>query len=67
MHELGHAMGLYEHVDVIPPGETYLMALSSAGALDEGPENAVHVDEKRMLNAIRFLPQGVDMAGFRLE
>ena len=67
MHELGHALGLYEHVEGIPPGETYLMALSSAGALDQGPENAVHADEKRMLNAIRFLPQGVDMAGFRLE
>ena len=66
MHELGHAMGLYDHV-WSETDETYLMFITSAGALDDGPLNAVHIDEKRMLEAIRYLPQGVNMAGFFLE
>lgn len=66
MHELGHALGLYEHV--YDCGDRpYLMNLTSAGALDDGPLNSVHPDEIRLLNAVRHLPQGTDMASFFLE
>ena len=63
LHELGHALGLYQHVDGCSD-RPYLMNITSAGALDDGPENAVHLDEIRMLHAIRYLPQGIDMASF---
>jgi hypothetical protein len=66
LHELGHALGLYEHVDSCAD-RPYLMNLTSAGILDDGPLNAVHIDEIRMLRAIRYLPQGVDMSGFFRE
>lgn len=66
MHELGHALGLYEHV--FDCGDRpYLMNITSAGALDNGYEEAVHPDEIRLLNAIRHLPQGTDMAAFFLD
>lgn len=63
LHELGHALGLYEHVDGCSD-RPYLMNITSAGALDEGPMNAVHIDEIRMLHTLRYLPQGIDMANF---
>ncbi len=66
MHELGHAMGLYSHVESCSD-RPYLMNVTSAHALDNGPENAVHIDEQRMIRAIRYLPQGIDMSSFRLD
>jgi hypothetical protein len=66
LHELGHALGLYEHVDGCSD-LPYLMNVTSGGALDNGWQNAVHLDEVRMLRAIRYLPQGVDMGSFRLN
>jgi len=66
MHELGHAMGLFDHVSY-ETDDHYLLFITSAGALDNGPLEAVHEDERRMLHTIRYLPQGVDMAGYRLD
>lgn len=66
LHELGHALGLYEHVDNCSD-RPYLMNVTSSGALNNGPENAIHIDEIRMIHAIRYLPQGLDLAGFNLE
>lgn len=66
MHELGHALGIVDHV-TYDTDDHYLMFLTSSGALDNGPLGAVHEDEKRMLHTIRYLPQGVDMAGYRLD
>ena len=66
MHELGHCMGLYDHIPGAT-GDEYLMATTAAHSLDDGYLHAVHPDELRMIRAIRHLPQGVDMAGFRLD
>lgn len=62
MHELGHALGLHEHVTC--SGEGFLMNVNPSGILAHGPQNAVHPDEKRAIRAIRNLPQGVDMSDF---
>jgi hypothetical protein len=66
LHELGHALGLYAHVSGCSD-RPYLMNVTSAGVLDDGPEGAIHSDEVRLLHAIRYLPQGVNMDGFRLD
>jgi len=65
MHELGHVLGLFEHN--LCSGGGFLMSVVSAGMLDDGPASAVHIDEKRAVRMIRNLPQGTDMAGFRVE
>jgi hypothetical protein len=66
MHELGHAMGLLSHVPMASEDQ-YLMAITSAGALDGHYLDAVHEDEVRMLRAIRYLPQGTDMSRYRFD
>jgi hypothetical protein len=63
LHELGHAVGLYRHSMCNQVG--YLMYFTAAGALEDGPENAIHQDEIRAVNVIRTLPQGTDMSNFR--
>ncbi len=62
MHELGHALGLRTHT--VCMGEGFLMVPNPSGILDNGPENAVHPDEKRVVRAVRNLPQGVDISAF---
>ncbi len=65
MHELGHSLGLYAHT--VCEGDGFVMAASPSGILANGPENAVHADEKRAVRAIRNLPQGTDISAFDLE
>ncbi len=62
LHELGHVLGCASHSLCYEAG--YLMYVSSAGALDNGPLNAIHPDEKALIQCVRYLPQGVDMAGY---
>ena len=64
LHELGHALGLYRHSQCSNMG--YLMYVTAGGALDDGPEHAIHQDELNAVRTIRALPQGVNMAGYRL-
>lgn len=65
LHELGHCLGLYGHAYCNETG--YIMNYSSSGALDNGPENAIHLDEQRALRMIRILPQGVDMSVYPMD
>lgn len=62
LHELGHVLGLYRHA--LCNNNGYLMYFVAAGALDNGPENAIHIDERRAVRTIRYLPQGWDMAPY---
>ncbi len=63
MHELGHALGLYGHALCSDDG--FLMKVNSSGILANGPENAVHPNEKRAIEIIRNLPQGANMSDFQ--
>ena len=63
MHEFGHALGLYGHALCSDDG--FLMVVNSSGNLENGPENAVHANEKQAIEAIRNLPQGADMSDFQ--
>ena len=62
MHEFGHALGLCEHN--VCSGGGFLLSVNPSGMLDNGPAEAVHIDEKRAVRMIRNLPQGTDMNGF---
>jgi len=61
-HELGHCLGLYGHA--FCPETPYLMDNTAGGALDNGPENAIHIDERRAVRMIRQMPQGLDMSPY---
>ncbi len=65
MHELGHSLGLFAHT--VCSGDGFIMSANHAGILANGPENAVHPDEKRAVRAIRNLPQGTDISAFDWE
>ncbi len=60
LHELGHALGLSGHAYCAD--SNYIMYVSPVGNLDNGPEQAIHFDEKRALRSVRHLPQGFDMS-----
>gem|GEM_PF-1650259 len=62
MHEMGHILGIYDHSLCSEAG--YLMYITSAGALDQGIENAIHPDEQALVRTIVNLPQGVDMSRY---
>jgi len=63
LHELGHALGLYNHSDCQASG--YLMEIAGGlGAM--GRSEPVHPDEVRAVRCIRHLPQGQDMSGYDL-
>ncbi len=63
LHEMGHALGIYRHVQGCTQAG-YLMSLTSAGCLEDGNENAIHRDEIRAINLIYNLPRWMDMSGF---
>jgi len=65
MHELGHALGAYDHSFCSQAG--YLMYIVSSGVLNDGPENAIHPDELHLIKAVRYLQQGVDVSLFEEE
>ena len=60
LHELGHCLGIYGHAWCKETG--YIMNITSAGSLNDGPENAIHQDERNALRIIRILPQSTDMS-----
>jgi len=62
MHELGHSLGMLDHT--LCTGEGFVMNANTGGVLANGPENAVHPDERRAVRAIRYLPQATDMSDF---
>ena len=63
LHELGHTLGHYGHL--CGSGKGNLMDWGGAiGSLADGPEQAIHLDEARLVRAVRNLPQGTDTAGF---
>lgn len=64
LHELGHTLGLYAHAGCSAPG--YLMKVAGGfGALDRA--EPIHPDEQRAVESIRYLPQGQDMALYRIK
>ncbi|MCK9995878.1 MAG: hypothetical protein KAH56_06335 [Candidatus Krumholzibacteria bacterium] len=64
LHELGHTLGLLNHSDCYVP--EYLMVIAGGfGALDR--DEPVHLDERRAVECIRYLPQGQDIGGYRVD
>ncbi len=64
LHELGHTLGLLNHSDCYLP--EYLMNISGGfGALAR--DEPVHLDERRAVECIRYLPQGQDIGGYRVD
>lgn len=60
MHELGHAIGCVDHAICSSAG--YLMYVSPGGVLSGDELDAIHIDEQRMMRAIRYLPMGYDLS-----
>ncbi|HPF69417.1 MAG TPA: hypothetical protein PLQ13_02005 [Candidatus Krumholzibacteria bacterium] len=65
LHELGHALGLHAHAGCVDAG--YLMYVSALGALDDGPEHAIHPDELAAVRTIMLLPDGWDMGVYPMD
>lgn len=64
LHELGHTLGMLNHSDC--HAADYLMNIVGGfGALDK-PE-PVHLDERRAVQCIRYLPQGQDMSRYQMD
>lgn len=62
LHEMGHALGLSRHAQCTGVG--YVMGLTSAGVLDDGPLHAVHPDEVRAMQVIVNLPRWIDLRSY---
>jgi hypothetical protein len=62
LHELGHALGLYNHSDNCG-GPDYLMASGGGSGAMARPE-PIHPDEIRAVRAIRNIPQGTYMSDY---
>ncbi len=64
LHEFGHSLGLYGHADDCS-GKGYLMEIDGGiGAMEL--EEPIHLDERRVVRAIRRIPQGTNMADYSL-
>ncbi len=64
LHELGHTLGLLNHSDCYVP--EYLMVIAGGfGALDRN--EPIHLDERRAVECIRYLPQGQDISRYRVD
>ncbi len=61
LHELGHTLGMINHSDC--PGVGYLMEIAGGFGSLSRPE-PIHLDERRAVECIRYLPQGQNMAGY---
>jgi hypothetical protein len=64
LHELGHALGHLAH-NPCGSGEYLMFTGGGTGALDN--IDPIHLDERRLVNVIRRLPQGVDMSHYLLD
>ena len=62
LHELGHTLGLFNHSEC--SGVGYLMVVAGGFGSLRRPD-PIHLDERRAVQCIRYLPQGQDMARFR--
>ena len=62
LHELGHTLGLFSHSDC--SGVGYLMEIAGGFGSLRRPE-PIHLDERRAVQCIRYLPQGQDMTRYR--
>ena len=63
LHELGHVLAFsWTHSPC--DDSLHLMRRSSSGSLLNGWENGIHPDERRVVNCVRVLPQGVEMSHF---
>ena len=63
LHELGHTLGMFAHVDC--PGAEYLMQ-AAGGTGSMGRDEPIHLDERRVVRAIRNIPQGTNMIDYSL-
>lgn len=65
MHELCHAIGCADHAYC--SGSGYMMYLSPSGILDGDELEAIHIDEQRLMRAVRHLPMGYDVTLIEID
>ncbi len=65
LHELGHSLGMFTHVDDCSQ-TGYLMEISG-GILALDNAEPIHLDERRAVRAIRNIPQGANMLLYSLN
>jgi hypothetical protein len=61
LHEIGHALGLGNHS--LCPNGVHLMNASPSGMISAGGDT-IHVDERRAIRCVRYLPQAFPMTGY---
>jgi hypothetical protein len=65
LHELGHVLGFLAH-SPCDLAYDHLMRDAGGGGSLARPD-PIHIDEQRAVRAVRYLPQGVDMNGYRAD